>query len=136
SLADVATPALTELRDQTGESTQLYVRVGDTRVCTVSLQSPHSLRTIVAVGAALPLEVGSAAKVLTGDPEARRRGWAESVEEREPGVASVSAPVLVDGEPVAAVSVSGPVQRTTRQPGRRYAAAVMEAARAVERALG
>lgn len=136
SLADVATPALTELRDRTGESTQLYVRVGDTRVCTVSLESPHSLRTIVAVGAALPLEVGSAAKVLTGDPEARRRGWAESVEEREPGVASVSAPVLVDGEPVAAVSVSGPVQRTSRQPGRRYAAAVMEAARAVERALG
>ncbi|MCL2393991.1 MAG: IclR family transcriptional regulator [Acidimicrobiaceae bacterium] len=136
SLADVATPALTELRDRTGESTQLYVRVGDTRVCTVSLQSPHSLRTIVPVGAALPLDVGSAAKVLTGDPEAGRRGWAESVEERERGVASVSAPVLMDGEPVAAVSVSGPVQRTTRQPGRRYAAAVMEAARAVERALG
>ncbi|MBO0693004.1 MAG: hypothetical protein J2P58_08915 [Acidimicrobiaceae bacterium] len=43
---------------------------------------------------------------------------------------------MVDGEPVAAVSVSGPVQRTSRQPGRRYAAAVMEAARAVERALG
>jgi DNA-binding IclR family transcriptional regulator len=135
SLADVATPALTELRDRTGESTQLYVRVGDTRVCTVSLQSPHSLRTIVAVGAALPLDRGSAAKVLMGDEEARRRGWAESVEEREPGVASVSAPVFVDGEPVAAVSVSGPVQRTTRQPGRRYAAAVLEAARAVERAL-
>lgn len=136
SLADVATPALTELRDRTGESTQLYVRVGDSRVCTVSLQSPHSLRTIVAVGAALPLDRGSAAKVLMGEPDARRRGWAESVEERERGVASVSAPVLVDGEPVAAVSVSGPVQRTTRQPGRRYAAAVMEAARAVERALG
>jgi DNA-binding IclR family transcriptional regulator len=136
SLADLAGPALTELRDRTGESTQLYVRVGDTRVCTVSLESPHSLRTIVAVGAALPLDRGSAAKVLTGEAGSRQRGWAESVEEREPGVASVSAPVMVDGHVVAAVSVSGPIERTTRQPGRRYAPAVVEAARSVERALG
>jgi DNA-binding IclR family transcriptional regulator len=135
SLAEIATPALTELRDRTGESAQLYVAVGESRVCTVSLESPHSLRTIVAVGAALPLDRGSAAKVLTGEPAALRRGWAQSVEERERGVASVSAPVLVGGEPVAAVSVSGPIERTTRQPGRRYAAAVVEAARAVERAL-
>jgi DNA-binding IclR family transcriptional regulator len=135
SLADIATPALTELRDGTGESTQLYVLAGDTRVCTVSLESPHSLRTIVAVGAALPLDRGSAAKVLTGDASTLERGWAESVEERERGVASVSAPVLVDGQVVAAVSVSGPIERTTRSPGRRYAGAVMEAARAVERAL-
>jgi DNA-binding IclR family transcriptional regulator len=135
SLAEIATPALTELRDRTGESTQLYVAVGGSRICTVSLESPHSLRTIVAVGAALPLDRGSAAKVLTGEPAALRRGWAQSVEERERGVASVSAPVLVGGEPVAAVSVSGPIERTTRQPGRRYAAAVVEAARAVERAL-
>jgi DNA-binding IclR family transcriptional regulator len=136
SLADAATPALTELRDRTGESTQLYVRVDDARVCTVSLESPHSLRTIVAVGAALPLDRGSAAKVLTGDAVSLERGWAESVEERERGVASVSAPVVVDGHVVAAVSVSGPIERTTRQPGRRYAAAVVEAARSVERALG
>jgi DNA-binding IclR family transcriptional regulator len=57
------------------------------------------------------------------------------VEEREKGVASVSAPVLLDGKVVAAVSVSGPVERTTKQPGRRYATAVVDAARAVERGL-
>jgi DNA-binding IclR family transcriptional regulator len=34
------------------------------------------------------------------------------------------------------VSVSGPIERTTRQPGKRYAAAVVEAARQVERAMG
>jgi DNA-binding IclR family transcriptional regulator len=135
-LAELAAPALTALRDETGESVQLYVVAGRTRVCVVSLESPHSLRTIVAVGAALPLEVGSAGHVLRGDPEAARRGWAQSVEERERGVASVSAPVRVEGEVVAAVSVSGPIERTTRQPGRRYAAAVVSAARAVERALG
>ena len=51
-------------------------------------------------------------------------------------MASVSAPVR-DGrnEVVAAVSVSGPIERTTRAPGRRYAAAVVEAAAAVGDAL-
>jgi len=134
-LAHAARPALMMLRDATGESSQLYVRQGDQRVCLLSLESPHSLRTIVPVGAALPMSLGSAAKVLRGDPDALRRGWAQSVEEREKGVASVSAPVIVDGAVVAAVSVSGPIERTSRQPGRRYATAVVDAARAVERAL-
>jgi DNA-binding IclR family transcriptional regulator len=135
SLVDAAGPVLTELRDRTGESAQLYVRSGDTRVCLVSLESPHSLRTIVALGAALPMDKGSAAKVLAGRAEVLQRGWAQSVEERERGVASVSAPVLVDGQVIAAVSVSGPIERTTRQPGRLYSSAVIAAARAVEAAL-
>jgi DNA-binding IclR family transcriptional regulator len=135
SLADAAGSALERLRNATRESAQLYVRSGDTRVCIASLESPHSLRTIVAVGAALPMDRGSAAKILAGDPEAVRRGWADSVEEREKGVASVSAPVYLDGEIVAAISVSGPVERTTRQPGRKYAADVRAAARALELVL-
>lgn len=131
-LAVVARPALEALRDRTGESAQLYVRRGDRRLCVASLESPHGLRTIVAVGASLPLSVGSAGKVLRGDAE----GWAQSVEERERGVASVSAPVHDGaGDVVAAVSVSGPLERTTRAPGRRYAAAVVEAAEAVGRSL-
>jgi DNA-binding IclR family transcriptional regulator len=134
-LAEAARLPLLMLRDATGESSQLYVRQGDQRVCLLSLESPHSLRTIVPVGAALPMSLGSAAKVLRGEPETLRRGWAQSVEEREKGVASVSAPVIVDGTVVAAVSVSGPIERTSRQPGRRYASAVVDAARAVERTL-
>jgi len=135
-MAALARPALERLRDRTGESVQLYVRRGDRRICVAALESPHGLRTIVAVGASLPLDVGSAGKVLGGHAETAERGWAQSVEERERGVASVSAPVRgPDGEVVAAVSVSGPVERTTREPGHRYAAAVLEAARSVERSL-
>jgi DNA-binding IclR family transcriptional regulator len=49
----------------------------------------------------------------------------------------VSAPVHDgDGAVIAAVSVSGPIERTTRQPGRRYADAVMAAARVIELAIG
>jgi DNA-binding IclR family transcriptional regulator len=135
-LVEVAAPVLAALRDRTGESSQLYVVAGEVRVCVAVAESPHGLRTIVAVGASLPMDRGSAARVLAGSDDAtRRRGWAQSVEEREPGVASVSAPVMVGGEIVAAVSVSGPLPRTTRQPGRRYAPAVVDAARAIEAAL-
>jgi DNA-binding IclR family transcriptional regulator len=63
--------------------------------------------------------------------------WVQSVGEREAGVASVSAPVCAgDGRVLAAVSVSGPMERTTRKPGARYAADVIAAARRIERAAG
>jgi DNA-binding IclR family transcriptional regulator len=143
-LAVAARPALDALRDGTGESVQLYVRRGDRRLCLVGLESPHSLRTIVPAGAVLPLDRGSAGRILRGDPTGDA-GWVESVEERERGVASVSAPVHDWRGPerqgsgpvvVAAVSVSGPVERTTRAPGSRYGGLVVAAARAVERAAG
>ena len=64
-LAEAALPALTRLRDETGESVQLYVREGDRRVCIAALESPHGLRTIVPMGASLPLDVGSAGAILS-----------------------------------------------------------------------
>jgi len=134
-LREVALPALRDLRDKTQESVQLYVRDGDRRVCVASLQSPHGLRTIVDEGAALPLRAGSGGAVLLERPAVLERGWAESVGEREAGVASVSAPIFDRGRVIAAVSVSGPIERLTRTPGKRYARAVMAAARTVERAL-
>jgi DNA-binding IclR family transcriptional regulator len=135
SLAHAATPALERLRDDTGESVQLFVAEGARRICVVSLESPHSLRTIVPIGAALPMDKGSAGRVLAGDAQTLARGWSESVEERELGVASVSAPVYLDGSVVAAVSVSGPVERTTRSPARLYARRVVAAAEEVSAAL-
>ncbi|MDQ1395413.1 MAG: hypothetical protein QOG64_672 [Acidimicrobiaceae bacterium] len=136
SLTEAARPVLEQLRDETGESVQLYLPRNGVRVCTLSLESPHSLRTIVAVGAELPIGVGSAGKVLGGAEGSVRKAWAQSVEERERGVASVSAPVRRAGAVVAAVSVSGPVERTSRSPGRKYAKAVVAAAARVEEAMG
>ncbi len=136
-LQDAAVAPLARLRDVTGESTQLYVRDGDRRVCVAVAESPHGLRTIVALGAVLPLDRGSAGAVLREDAAVLRRGWAESVGEREAGVASVSAPVFdAEGTLRAAVSVSGPIERTTRSPGRLWSRAVRDAARDVERAAG
>jgi len=129
-LAEIARPILTALRDATGESVQLYVADGDGRRCVVSLESTHGLRWIVPQGALLPLDRGSAGRVLQGDV------LAESVEEREPGVASVSAAVRDRrGNVIAAVSLSGPVERLSRQPGERFGALVAESADAVTAAV-
>ncbi|MEO0494835.1 MAG: IclR family transcriptional regulator C-terminal domain-containing protein, partial [Actinomycetota bacterium] len=57
--------------------------------------------------------------------------------EREAGVASVSAPVHDrHGVIVAAVSVSGPVERLTKDPGPTYGPAVVDAARRVAQEAG
>ena len=128
-VATAALPAMEALRDRTGESVQLYVLEGSGRRCVVSLQSTHGLRWIVPEGALLPLERGSAGRVLTAPPGRRNPGWVESVEEREKGVASVSAPVYGrSGDVVAALSVSGPVERLTRSPGRLLGKVVVAAA--------
>ncbi|WP_024443284.1 MULTISPECIES: IclR family transcriptional regulator [unclassified Mycobacterium] len=140
---------LPRLREITGESVQLYRREGSERVCVAALEPTAGLRDTVPVGARLPMTAGSGAKVLLAYadaavqqevlPEAkftsrtltemRRRGWAQSVAEREPGVASVSAPVRDRrGTVVAAISVSGPIDRMGRRPGARWAADLLAAA--------
>lgn len=105
-------------------------------------ERPSGLRDTIPVGSQLTMGAGSAAQVLLAweDPERmhrglqnaaysaaalsgiRRRGWAQSIGEREQGVASVSAPVRSPGgKVIAAVSVSGPLERLSRQPGRMHA---------------
>ena len=129
-LAELSLPALEALRDETGESVQLFVREGVHRRCVLSLQSPHALRWIVPEGVLFPLELGSAGRVLSGASSEHR--WIESVAEREAGVASVSAAVRTpEGNVLAAVSVSGPIDRLTRSPGARFGARVVRAANAV-----
>jgi DNA-binding IclR family transcriptional regulator len=152
-LLAVSQPILAQLRDVTGESAQLYRlagggSAGDVRVCVAAAERSSGLRDTVPVGAALPMTAGSAAQVLLAWEEGermhrglrgakftattlagvRRRGWAASAAERELGVASVSAPVRgAGGKVLAAVSVSGPIERLTRSPGRLHAPAVVGA---------
>lgn len=134
-LVDLARPVLDELRTITAESVQLFVREGAQRRCVLSLESPHGLRWIVPQGSVFPLDVGSAGRVLSG--EVSKQGWVQSVGEREAGVASVSAPVIgADGSTVAALSVSGPIERLTRQPGGRFGPSVVAAAERVSSLLG
>ena len=155
-LLAAAGPVLARLRDITGESAQLFRRQGDFRVCVAAAERPTGLRDTVPVGSQLTMTAGSAAQVLLAweDPErmnrglkaavfdatdlakVRRRGWSESIEEREKGIASVSACVRApSGKVVASVSVSGPVERLSRQPGRIHAPAVVAAADRLSQSL-
>jgi DNA-binding IclR family transcriptional regulator len=142
-LASMAGPVLDRLHQATGESVQLYVLSGDHRLCIAARDAGTGLRDSVPVGALLPVEVGSGGKVLlawaagagrfaaVAESElaaVRARGWAASVAEREPGVASVSAPVLRDGVLLAALFVSGPVSRLGQTPGRKLSGPVIAAA--------
>ena len=66
----------------------------------------------------------------------RRRGYALDKEENEPGVACIGAPIFdVSGRPVAAMSVSGPVQRILGRE-KNIATSVIEACHTVSKALG
>ena len=142
-LASLASGVLARLHDRTGESVQLYLRSGDRRLCVAARDAGAGLRDSVPVGALLPLDAGSGGKVLlawSDDAErfpavdatelatVRRRGWASSIAEREPGVASVSVPVLRDGVLLGALCVSGPASRLGSSPGRRLAPLVAAAA--------
>jgi DNA-binding IclR family transcriptional regulator len=128
------------------------VREGDHRVCVASVErAGGGLRDTVPVGAVLPLDRGSGGKVLLAWAEdaerfprieaaerekIRRRGWAQSVAEREVGVASVSAPIFgSEGGFKAAVCASGPTSRLGEHPGERLAEPVVAAAREIEGAL-
>lgn len=156
-LLSAAGPVLAWVRDECGESAQLYRRDGDVRVCVAAAERASGLRTTVPLGARLPLTAGSGAQVLcawldaaTLDDllpraafseralaEVRKRGWAQSVAQREAGVASVSAPVRAphNGDVIAAISISGPIERLGRAPGQRYAPILVAGARRLTTAL-
>lgn len=155
-LAQSAGPVLERLRDRTGESCQVYRRHGAERICIASAERVSGLRDTVPTGSVLPMTAGSAAQVLLAwdnaaeaDPilsqasfpaatlaAVRDRGWAASVAEREPGVASVSAPIRDPaGAVIAAISVSGPVERLGPDPGALFAADVRTAAEALTPAV-
>ena len=118
----------TEIRDRTGESVQVFIAETDGRRCVISLESPNGLRWIVPEGSLFPLARGSAGKVLSA--KTAPATWVESVEERVKGVASVSAPILdADGHVIAAISISGPLERMSRTPGAKFGTVVVRGAK-------
>lgn len=153
-LLAAATPILNALAKATHESTQLYRRQGDQRICVAAIERASGLRDGVPIGSVLTMTAGSAAQVLLAweEPDrlhrglreakfsasdlsaVRRRGFAHSVGEREPGVASISAPVRsASGRVIAAISISGPIERITN--AKEHATAVVTAAAKISEIL-
>ncbi|MEK5234659.1 IclR family transcriptional regulator [Paenibacillus sp. FSL L8-0470] len=148
-------PAMERLRDRLGETVSLYLRDGLERVRIQAVQSRQAIRRVAQIGARLPLSVGASSKVLAAyaphevqirllaDPawpetvdrslyleqlkEVTRRGYATSFEEREPGAAAVAVPIVGrNGSVVAALSLSGPVSRLSRETLEEYAVVLSE----------
>lgn len=151
-------PAMESLRDRLGETVSLYLRDGMERIRIQAVQSNQAIRRVAQVGTRLPLSVGASSKVLVAYaslsdqedllnapdwPESMDRalyrmqlgeivekGYAISIEEREPGAAAVSVPILDrSGKIAAALSMSGPVSRLSAETLSEYAPVLKEAAR-------
>ncbi len=155
-LLAAAGPILQTLLDRTGESAQIYRRQGEQRVCIAAVERASGLRDSIPVGAMLSMEAGSAAQILLAWEDSdrlhqglrharfsaaklaavRKRGWAESINERDEGVCSISAPIRnASGQVIAAISISGPSGRMGSNPGHRYAPLVMGAGKYLTDAL-
>lgn len=150
-LVATATPFMEKLMESTGESVQLYQRRGDERICIAACEPTSGLHNVVLVGSTLTLNSGSAARVLLAAitdtverdrilhtasytladvTDAAERGWSESIGEREPGLASISAPVHDGANAVVAVlSISGPIERMHPSPSECYAEIIQQTAR-------
>lgn len=136
-LQSLAGPYLSALREETGETAQLWVRQGDQRLCVDSFDSQHRLRITAEAGLLYPL-YGSAGKVLASENLAETlnaHGWVESVEERTPGLSSVSAPVMRHGAVIAAVCLAIPVARLKESPGQDHGKAVVRTAQNIADAI-
>ena len=139
-LLGAAAPVLRDLVALTGESAQLYQLTGTTRTCIAAEEPESGLHNVVPVGSHLTLTAGSAARVFAAYTpvdapfkdadlkQVRDDGFAESVAEREVGLASVSTPVFQpDGVLVAVLSISGPAERLGPSPAAKWGAALKDA---------
>jgi DNA-binding IclR family transcriptional regulator len=75
------TPALHELRKITGETACFFIREGPHRVCVAMVETEHAIRREMHVGKVVPLQAGSAGRVLMAwDDDALRDVLARPLE--------------------------------------------------------
>lgn len=138
-------PQLMELSATTGESASFHVYEDNIRSCLLRCEGPRGIRHHVRPGELLPLERGSAGRVILaalGEGGAiydriRREGYCVTRGERSAGAASVSAAVHGAQRAVlGSVSISGPIERLTQALLLDCAPAVVRAAAQLSWKLG
>jgi len=158
-LPAVAYPEMLLLRDRARETVSLYVRDGLQRVRVQRAEGPLTVRRVVGLGERLPLYLGASGKALLGwitpaeqavlldqilppgfdraalqaaITQAVSSGWAMSLEEREQGAASVAVPVIDRaGRCIAALAISGPVDRFDFETSNLLGRMALETARTI-----
>ncbi|KAB1553042.1 IclR family transcriptional regulator [Corynebacterium sp. 319] len=155
-LEEAAEHILPKLLAETGESVQLYRISGLDRVCIANANPATGLHDIVPVGHRMSLAAGSAAKILMAYAsdtllsqvlphaaftaadlaEIRATEIAESSAERDPSLGSASVPIFdASGTMIAALSLSGPVDRMGPHPATKFGPILRRAAREFDIAL-
>lgn len=98
-LALVAKPELDRLREESGETATLHVRIGGQRICVAELPSRHPIRYTAGIGAAAPIHVGSAGKVLLAYLDDGGRDELLRLIKLEPRTpATITDPAVLQGE--------------------------------------
>lgn len=156
-----ARPILEALRDRTGETAFLAIPDSYRFVVIEAAESLHSLRMALRVGQTTPVRESATGRALLpyfsparqaamlGEApdaaliavfaETRARGYGLSVGEVLKGSTNIAAPVFSDpilgddGEPVAAITVSGPSDRLTADRHAEVGALVAQAAQGLSR---
>jgi len=135
NLPGLLRPALEALRDEVDELVHLGTLAGQEVVYLDKVEPQRPLRVWSAVGRRIPVATTALGRALLaaapspgqdGEPDAtpdptlraalaavRERGYATETEENEPGIACVAVALLRAGRPVAAVSITAPVERMT-----------------------
>lgn len=138
-------PQLMALTEATHESASFYVYENSVRSCLLRVEGPRGIRRHVRSGELLPLDRGSAGRVILaalGEPGAaydaiRRTGYCVTEGERSAGAASISAAVHGVGRAVlGSVCVSGPAERLTHAQLESFGAVVTQAAAQISWLLG
>ncbi|HYF17654.1 MAG TPA: IclR family transcriptional regulator [Ramlibacter sp.] len=164
-IREIARPVMAELAGKTGETVAIHTVMGRKRVCIDSLATSSStLRTVMQPGEQLPLQAGSASKVLMAwmpatalgplissaaraakRPQSellaelakvREYGYAVSHGERLQGLSAVSAPIRdMNDEVHYCITVNGPTVRFEGQE-RDFVKHVRQAADEISLQLG
>lgn len=158
TLIEAAAPVMRAVRDASGETVSLHIRVAAHRVCVAEVQSDQDLRRVVPVGLTLPLHVGATGKALLAHlpsdvqddylsslsadevavtqpllEAARRDGFSFAVDALARGVSGLAAPVFEAESAVAVISVAGPSFRWTAERMTQFAPELVEIASELSR---
>jgi IclR family transcriptional regulator, acetate operon repressor len=145
SLAELAAPALRALAQLSGETINLGVPTPLGVEHLAQEDSRHFVGGTNWVGRRVPYDLAANGKVLrafgsdrpTEGRAIRAKGYAVAIDELERGLSALAAPVFgPDGNAVAALSISGPTMRLTRERIAELAPALLEQAHDLSTRLG
>ncbi len=134
----IESPHEFRLSSRVGTRRSVHVTaLGKALVAFLPREARETILDSIVFQAATPRTIGNLVQFRQELEKVRRQGYAVDDEEAVQGARCVSAPILNSaGEPIAAVSVSGPVTRVSPNLVNAMAGAVTSAAAAISAAMG